>query len=166
MSEEQTIIDALEKSFVLTETTFCRLATNLINFEFRGEWQSYTFYVAQRDEAQLCMTVEYPVQIQRSCRRSRLDKLNRLFNRIHQDMPLGTLRHDLIQDGLRDRICWFHKAILTDNELVDMDSIEILINEACQEVDEFYPCIQQILVSGSSVEAAYNNAIPLAYGHA
>jgi hypothetical protein len=166
MVEEATIIDVLQETFELKEMTFHRVSPSALRFEYEGEWRSYVFDAIHISETVLVISAEYPVHILPTHRESTLSKLYELMNRFHRDVTTGTFCHDRTKDKQIDKVCWSHKILLVDDELSDMSGVEGILNEAFEEVDEFYPSFQYVLLPEISVEEAYNHAIPAAYGHA
>lgn len=114
----------------------------------------------------MLITTNFTVHLTSKYRQRSLRKIYKLLNRIHQDVTLGIFCHDYFPNDAEDRIRWSYRAVLSNDELCDVENIDLMIVQAMKEVDGLYPSFQMVLLSGVSVEKAYDSAIPEVYGHA
>lgn len=166
------VIDLVEEYLEVTGWKFKRQSADIITFDFVGSWNIYKFTVAENHnlvealiKCQLAFTIPKPAKGKESIRflTQTVASLRELFDLIHGDMPRGMF-YSLPLSGQVITINWIYRLKLGDT--IDELVLEDTLNEALEEIDEFYPSLRQVLTGTMSAESAYGEAIPEPHGHA
>lgn len=165
-----TVIDLVQEYLEVSGWNFKRSGENSITFDFVGSWNIYKFTVVENRnlaealiQCQLLFTIPSTANDNGMSMKKRIvSSLHNLFDLIHGDLPRGTF-HSLPISGQKITINWVYRLKLGEN--VDEQLLEDTLNEALEEIDQYYPSLRLVLTGTVSAAEAYKDAIPEPYGH-
>jgi hypothetical protein len=155
-------IDMVQEFVQETGWNYSRRNESLLCFERWGKWGRYDFAVGLRESG---TTIGFFAQfdLTKPNKMVRLPlRFYELLNHINRFTLLGMYAY-IPENSI---VSWSYGLIMPEQGEVDVVFVEALIEQALSEIDMRYPSFQLILTPNVTVQEAFDNAIPDAYGNA
>jgi hypothetical protein len=166
IERDSSLIDLLEEYIEVCGWEYARVASQVINFKRVGLWSEYSFYVTEQSNGTILLASGFELKLSKKKFKKAKKRVLKLINLFHSDVPLGTFSLDKNVESDDSFIAWAYRFYKSEVDEPDTEVVELVLQEALEELDEMYPSFQRVVLPGVTVQQAYDSAIPEVYGRA